>query len=84
MQTGPRHVLCHIQPETGSREYTVKTVAKHQSIPLPLILMSRPRRSRAKELAAVAGAAALLLAATVYVDKTPASGGVAAATGTTR
>ncbi|AXQ30560.1 hypothetical protein D0B54_18550 [Solimonas sp. K1W22B-7] len=62
----------------------MKTVAKHQSIPLPLILMSRPRRSRAKELAAVAGAAALLLAATAYVGETPPQGSVSIAAGASR
>ena len=47
-------------------EPNVRTTAPQHNIPLPLILMSRPRRSRAKELAAVAGLAVLLLAATSH------------------
>jgi len=46
---------------------TVRTTAAQQhNIPLPLVLMSRPRRSRVKELVAVAGIAALALAAVSY------------------
>lgn len=45
------------------REPTVRTTTPQHNIPLPLVLMSRPRRSRVKELAAVAGLAVLLLAA---------------------
>lgn len=41
----------------------MRTTATQHNIPLPLVLMSRPRRSRARELAAVAGLAVLLLAA---------------------
>ncbi len=44
----------------------MKTTAHRHNIPLPLTLMSRPRRSRARELAVVAGVAALLLAATFH------------------
>lgn len=44
----------------------MRTTAPQHNIPLPLVLMSRPRRSRVKELAAVAGLAVLLLAATSH------------------
>ena len=46
---------------------TVRTTATQQhNIPLPLVLMSRPRRSRVKGLAVVAGIAMLALAAMSY------------------
>lgn len=44
----------------------MKATAQPHNIPLPLTLMSRPRRSRTRGLAVVAGFAALLLAATIY------------------
>lgn len=56
----------------------MKTTAQQHNIPLPLTLMSRPRRSRALELAVVAGVAALLLAATFHSQEPVAAGTTAA------
>jgi hypothetical protein len=47
----------------------MRTSAPQHNIPLPLTLMSRPRRSRVKQLAAVAGAAAMLLAASLATQE---------------
>ncbi|PPE74635.1 hypothetical protein C3942_07685 [Solimonas fluminis] len=56
----------------------MRTRAPQHRIPLPLTLMSRPRRSRSKGLAAATGLAALLLAASFYAQE-PARSGQAAA-----
>jgi len=56
----------------------VRTTATQHNIPLPLVLMSRARRSRVKELAAVAGLAVLLLAAMNHNPGEPSPAAVAA------
>ncbi len=66
------------RPATTSKGLPMKTTAQQHNIPLPLTLMSRPRRSRARELAVVAGVAALLLAATFHAQEPVAAGTVAA------
>ena len=64
-QSSPAWTLPY-RPAMTPKGPLMKTTAPLHNIPLPLTLMSRPRRSRTRGLAMVAGFAALLLAATIY------------------